>query len=196
MNFATKGKPAMAAILALLAIFTGISLAEDAAEKLSLEGIWILDMGEDRATMVVYQNDELLAGACTGADPDPWNAAMVGSISGNKIELQTSWHSNAVVVQTLIRGETDGDNINGSFIQADSLGRVIRGKATGFKINPDVSEYRPAAEITVAVAPQKEIVKAAEETNPENSIADKSRFVDVTSQSDRVFYLGWAWKPD
>lgn len=189
----------MAAILALLAIFSGISLAEDATGELSLEGIWILDMGEDKATMVVYQNDELLAGACTGADPDPWNAAMVGSISGNKIELQTSRHSNAVVVQTLIRGETDGDNINGSFIQADSLGRVTRGKATGFKINPDVSEYRPlatAAEIMVAVAPQKEMVKEAEETNPENSIAEKSRFVDVTSQSDRVFYLGWAWKPD
>ena len=25
--------------------------------------------------------------------------------------------------------------------------------------------------------------------------ADKSRFVDVKSQTDRVFYLGWAWTP-
>lgn len=181
--------------LMLAAIFSGIALAKDAAGALSLEGIWILDMGEKKVTMVVYQHDGLLAGACNGDDPDPWNAAMVGSILGNEIELHTSQHENEVNVETLIRGETTGENINGSFVQSDSLGRVNRGKVTGFKINPDVSEYGPAVEITPAVAPNKVTTQATEETNPANSRADKSRFVDVTTQSDRVFYLGWAWKP-
>ena len=31
--------------------------------------------------------------------------------------------------------------------------------------------------------------------NQQASGADKSRFVDVKSQTDRVFYLGWAWTP-
>ena len=184
--------------LMLAAIFSGISLAEDAAGALSLEGIWVLDMGEKKVTMVVYQHDGLLAGACNGDDPDPRNAVMVGSISGNEIELHASRHENEVIVETMIRGETTGENINGSFVQSDSLGRVTRGKITGFKINPDVSEYRSAVEVTItpAVAPNKETMQPTEETNPANSRADKSRFVDVTTQSDRVFYLGWAWKPD
>ncbi len=181
--------------LMLAAVFSGISLAEDAAGALGLEGIWILDMGEKKVAMVVYQHDGLLAGACNGDDPDPWNAAMVGSILGNEIELHTSRHENEVIMETLIRGETTGENINGSFVQSDSLGRVTSGKVSGFKINPDVSEYRPAVEITSAVAPNTETTQATEGSNPANSRDDKSRFVDVTTQSDRVFYLGWAWKP-
>ena len=182
--------------LMLAATFSGISLAEDAAGRLSLEGIWILDMGEERATMVVYQHDGLLAGACNGVDPDPWNAAMVGSVLGNEIELHTSRHENEVIMETLIRAETTGENINGSFVQSDSLGRVTSGKVSGFKINPDVSEYRPAVEIAPAVPPNKETAQVIEKTNQTVSTVKKSRFVDVTTQSDRVFYLGWAWKPD
>ncbi|MGB5100272.1 MAG: hypothetical protein WBN94_06705 [Methanothrix sp.] len=182
--------------LMLAAIFSGVSLAEDAAGALGQEGIWVLDMGEKKVTMVVYQHDGLLAGACNGDYPDPWNAAMVGYVSGDEIELHTSRHEDEVIVETLMSGKTTGENINGSFVQSDSLGRVTSGKVSGFKINPDVSEYRPAVEITLAVAPIKEpATQATEETNPANSKADKSRFVDVTTQSDRVFYLGWAWKP-
>jgi hypothetical protein len=152
-------------------------------------------MGEERVTMVVYQYDGLLAGACNGDDPDPWNAAMVGSVLGNEIELHTSRHENEVIMETLIRAETSGENINGSFVQSESLGRVNSGNVSGFKINPDVSGYRPAVEITPTVAPIKETTQVIERTNQTVSTVKKSRFVDVTTQSDRVFYLGWAWKP-
>ncbi len=182
--------------LTMAAVFSGTCLAEDAAGRLSLEGIWILDMGEERVTMVIYQNDGLLAGACNGDDPYLWNAAMVGSILGNEIELHTSRHENEVIMETLIRAETTGENINGSFVQSDSLGRVTSGKVSGFKINPDLSEYRPAVEITPTMPPNKETTQAIERTNQTDSPVKKSRFVDVTTQSDRVFYLGWAWKPD
>jgi hypothetical protein len=181
--------------LMLAATFSGIALAEDPPEALSLDGIWILDMGEERVTMVVYQYDGLLAGACNGDDPDPWNAAMVGSVLGNEIELHTSRHENEVIMETLIRAETSGENINGSFVQSESLGRVNSGNVSGFKINPDVSGYRPAVEITPTVAPIKETTQVIERTNQTVSTVKKSRFVDVTTQSDRVFYLGWAWKP-
>lgn len=181
--------------LMLTAVFSGICLAEDAAGRLILDGIWILDMGEERVTMVMHQHDGLLAGACNGDDPDPYNAAMVGALSGNEIELHISQHGNDIIMETLIRGETTGENINGSFVQSDSLGRVTSGNVSGFKINPDVSGYRPAVEITPTVAPIKETTQAIERTNQTDSTAKKSRFVDVTTQSDRVFYLGWAWKP-
>lgn len=182
--------------LTMASVFSGISLAEDATGRLSLEGIWILDMGEKKVTMMVCQHNGLLAGACNGDDPDPWNAAMVGSLSGNGIELHISRHGNEVIMETLISGETTGENINGSFVQSDSLGQVTRGNVSGFKINPDVSGYRPAVEITPAVAQNKETMQTTEGTNQTNLRVDKSRFVDVTTQSDRVFYLGWAWKPD
>jgi hypothetical protein len=180
----------------LAVAFSEISLAEDAAGRLSLEGIWILNMGEKKVTMVMYQYEGLLAGACNGIDPNPWNAAMIGSLSGNGIELHISRHGNDIIMETLISGETTGENINGSFVQSDCLGRVTRGNVSGFKINPDLSEYRPAVEIMPAVLPSKETTQSTEKRNLTVSTTKKSRFVDVTTQSDRVFYLGWAWKPD
>jgi hypothetical protein len=152
-------------------------------------------MGEERVTMVVYQHDGLLAGACNGVDPDPWNAAMVGSLSGNGIGLHISRHEDEIIVETMISGETTGEIINGSFVQSDSLGQVTCGNVSGLKINPDVSEYRPVVEITPVVQPNKETAQSTERTNLTVSTVKKSRFVDVTTQSDRVFYLGWAWKP-
>jgi len=160
-------------------------------ENQDLRGIWTLYMEDKQITMVLHQYENYLGGASTGGeDPEPWNAAVVGSINGDKIELHTqSYHNNAVTVFTKISGKlVDGDLV-GSFLQADSLGQVIYGEVKGFKINPDISEYKPANVTTYATSSNADIDQMTLDNVEDN------RFLDVTTQKDRVFYLGWAWKP-
>lgn len=149
--------------------------------------------------MMIRQHESLLVGACTGGDPDPWNAVVTGSLAGNEVELRAQSLRSGVIVETTITGDTNGEAINGSFLQGDSLGKVTGGEATGFKIDPDTSQYSPAA--VAAIAPEvplnldtQEKAATKGEIQPA-SRTDKSRFVDVASQKERVLYLGWAWTP-
>jgi len=200
--------------LILATISSGLSLAEDVtmtAENPDLEGIWILEMEDLQVTMVVHQFDCDLAGACTGNDPEPWNAVMVGSVSGNEVEFHAGSVQNGVIVIMAMTGGEDDGTITGSFVQADSLGNVANGNFTGFIINPDTSEYEPAFAIlpvvpstiamesitTPEMGDENMEMDEADETSPKLvSDAEESRFLDVTTQTERVFFLGWAWKPD
>jgi len=185
---------------------SSLSLAEDpllAAQPMNLEGIWTINLGSEQVTMMIRQHESRLIGACTGSDSGPWNAVVMGSLAGNEVELQARSirSGSGIIVETTIFGETDGETIRGSFLRGDSQGKVSSGEATGFKINPDTSQYKPAATILAdAIVPSSMNTDAIDESrekaeNQQASGADKSRFVDVKSQTDRVFYLGWAWTP-
>ena len=95
--------------------------------------------GSEQVTMMIRQHESRLIGACTGSDSGPWNAVVMGSLSGGEIELQARSirSGSGLIVQTAIFGETDGETIRGSFLRADSQGNVTSGEATGLKINPD-----------------------------------------------------------
>jgi len=185
---------------------SSLSLAEDpsiAAQPPNLEGIWTINLGSEQVTMMIRQHESRLIGACTGSDSGPWNAVVMGSLAGNEVELQTRSirSGSGLIVETAIFGDADGETIRGSFLRGDSQGKVSSGEATGFKINPDTSQYRPAATILAdAIVPSSMNTETIDESrekaeDQQASGADKSRFVDVKSQTDRVFYLGWAWTP-
>ena len=135
------------ACLILAAIYSAPSGAEDAplvAEIPRLEGVWTLDMEGDMLSMVVYQSGPEIAGACTGEYPEPWNAVMTGSVSGNEVNLFLLSLQDGVGIMTEISGgEMDG-GIKGSFVQTNSLGGWRRGNLTGFMTNHDTSAYEPA----------------------------------------------------
>ena len=192
--------------LVMITGLSSLSLAEDpllAAQPMNLEGIWTINLGSEQVTMMIRQHESRLIGACTGSDSGPWNAVVMGSLAGNEVELQARSirSGSGIIVETTIFGETDGETIRGSFLRGDSQGKVSSGEATGFKINPDTSQYRPAATILAdAIVPSSMNTETIDESrekaeDQQASGADKSRFVDVKSQTDRVFYLGWAWTP-
>ncbi len=197
----------LSSILLLVVMITSlssVSSAEDvvfAAEPLNLEGIWTMNLGSEQITMMIRQHESRLVGACTGGDSNPWNAVITGSLAGNEVELRAQSLRSGVIVETTITGDTNGESINGSFLQGDSLGKVTGGEAAGFKIDPDTSQYSSAA-VTAPEVPlsQDTQEKAATDGETEGEIqpatrSDKSRFVDVASQKERVLYLGWAWTP-
>jgi len=196
----------MLLLLAMITCLSSLSLAEDpllAAQPPNLEGIWTINLGSEQVTMMIRQHESRLIGACTGSDSGPWNAVVMGSLAGNEVELQARSirSGSSIIVETAIAGETDGETIRGSFLRGDSQGKVSSGEATGFKINPDTSQYRPAATILAdAIAPSSMNTETIDESrekaeDQQATGADKGRFVDVKSQTDRVFYLGWAWTP-
>jgi hypothetical protein len=204
----------VALCLILSAVYSAPSGAEDAnvaltSEIPSLEGVWVLDMDGERASMVVYQTGSDLAGACTGDNPEPWNAVMAGSVSGGGVDLFALSIQDGVGVMIEILGEENGGAIRGSFVQADSLGGWRMGNLTGFKTSPDTSAYVPTPS-TVQSIPSDLLMAS---TTPEGSTEDNGgrpvdmsaqrspgpgerQVMDVTSQAERVFYLGWAWNPD
>jgi hypothetical protein len=184
-----------------------------AAQIPSLEGVWTLDMEGDMLSMVVYQSGSEIAGACTGEYPEPWNAVMTGSISGNEVTLFFLSIQDGVGVMTEISGEVRDGGIKGSFVQTDSIGGRMRGNLTGFETNPDTSAYESAPPTVQALpsdlSTESAALLEAADGGTENkrvgsggisaeggSEAGERQFVDVASQAERVFYLGWAWNPD
>src|SRR5690606_29629111 len=145
----------LSSMLPLSEMITGLSslsLAEDpaiAAQPPNLEGIWTINLGSEQVNMMIRQHESRLIGACTGSDSGPWNAVVMGSLAGNEVELQARSIriGSGLIVETAIFGDADGETIRGSFLRGDSQGKVSSGEATGFKINPDTSQYRPAATI-------------------------------------------------
>lgn len=202
--------------LILTTVFSAPSGAEDAtftAEIPDLEGVWILDMEDEKVSMVVYQSGSDIAGACTGEYPEPWNAVMTGSVSGNEVDLFALSIQDGIGVMIEISGEEKDGGIKGSFVQTDSLGSRAIGNLTGFKTGPDTSAYEPALPIIQAF-PSDPLIEPATSLETADGGAEEGRsgsvgtlpqkgseigerhFVDVTSQAERVFYLGWAWNPD
>ncbi len=105
--------------LILATVFSLPSGAEDAtfaAEIPDLGGIWTLDMEGKRVSMVVYQSGSDIAGACTGEYPEPWNAVMTGSVSGNDVGLFALSLQNGIGVMIEISGEEKDGGIKGSFV--------------------------------------------------------------------------------
>ncbi len=192
----------MLLLLTMITSLSSISSAEDmalASELPDLEGIWTMNLGSEQVTMMIRQHESRLVGACTGGDSNPWNAVVMGSLDGNEVELRAQSLRSGVIVETAITGDITGETINGSFLQGDCLGKVTGGEAAGFKIDPDTSQYSPADVAAIAPEAQSNLnTQAKSSTEGEvqpASRTDKSRFVDVASQKERVLYLGWAWTP-
>jgi len=183
--------------LAQLSNQTADVAPDGASSVLNVKGIWILPIEDIQVTMVIYQSGNDLFGACTSEDPEPWNAVVMGSLSGDLAVLNTVSLQNGVLVSMKITGTISDGAISGSFIQADSNGIAKMGDVMGFSINPDTSAYEPAivAEPVASAATSAPAIAVPETSNgamigtpaPEESISDKKAIVDVTSLSERIF---------
>ena len=160
---------------------------EDATEILSLEGSWIFSLEDAQIFMVVHQSGEALFGAAKSEDPEPWNAIVRGSISGDEVEMDILSIQNAALVSMNIMGTASEYEITGSFVRSDSNGNVASGDVTIIQISPDTSGYEP-----VEVAEQQKTETSDEVTNitdeTETGSSQEDGFTDVRSMAHDVFY--------
>ncbi|MHC1631676.1 MAG: hypothetical protein ACXQT4_05250 [Methanotrichaceae archaeon] len=175
-----------------------VTTEDTADESQSLEGIWLFpEMG---ITLVMHQSGDDLFGAATCEDPEPWNAVMTGSISGDKIELNTLSPQNCVLVSVKITATVSDDTITGSFIQADSLGNVKHGDVMGLRTALDTAGYEPAAVAATPTVPAQEDTTATSNTGDEiktetqtGSENEESKYFKISaseprrSTSDEIF---------
>lgn len=113
----------------------------------NLQYIWSVTGIEDgQVTMVLNQDGEDLLGQAK-YEPDsgePWNADVVGSISGDKVNLVLTALKGETMVTTKMSGTFANEAINGNFSQING-GKVSKtGEFSAQWINPDVSSYTPA----------------------------------------------------
>ena len=181
--------------------------APDGASSIpNVEGIWILPIEDVQVTMVIYQSESDLFGACKSEDSDePWNAVMMGSLSGDQAVLNTVSLQNGVIVSMKITGTISDGTISGKFVQIDSNGVAKTGDVMGFQINPDTSEYEPAIvqEPAASAATSAPAITTLAETETEStttgtaigtpepddeSTSDEREFVDVRDYKEMYSY--------
>ena len=145
-------------------------------------------------TMVLEQNGSDLLGRAK-YEPEggkAWNADVIGSVAGDKVDLTMSALKDNVLTITRLAGIFANEAISGNFTQV-SGGKIINnGTFNAMWINPDTSSYTPAtveapavatpapAEVTSAAQP----AAAAVNTTAVNKT--EKRFVDVHEYKDKI----------
>lgn len=127
---------------------------ETAVGAIQVQGIWSVSLnGNSQVTLALHQDGENLFGSASFDGDMPWNAAVLGEISGNRMELTFTSLQDKSLVSTKLMGALEGDYFKGSFVQADDQGRANRGMFSAVLINPDLSAYSPAIIESPAASP-------------------------------------------
>jgi len=145
-------------------------------------------------TMVLEQNGSDLLGRAK-YEPEggkAWNADVIGSVAGEKVDLTMSALKDNVLIITRLSGILANEDINGNFTQA-SEGKIINnGTFNAMWINPDTSSYTPATveETVVATPAPAEVTSAAQPAaaavNTTAANKTEKRFVDVHEYKDKI----------
>jgi hypothetical protein len=162
--------------------------------NISLNYIWsVTGLEPSQVIMVINQVNEDLYGAAK-YEPyggQPWNADVIGSISGEDVEMVLTTMNGNEQRSFKMTGVFDAANqsIKGSFFQVRTGKISARGKFEAMWINPDTSSYIPATiEVPkVATTASYDAVspiapKATEQTNQQQP----SQFHDVRQDADRI----------
>jgi hypothetical protein len=160
----------------------------------SLNYIWsITGIESGMISMVLNQDGQDLFGQAK-YEPEggqPWNADVMGSIIGDKVELILTAMKDEVQTTTKMSGIFAEESITGNYSQVSGGKIVGKGNFSAEWISPDVSSYTPATieEPKVETPAPEQTIAAAVETT-ENQTAEqkdpKSRFVDVRQYADKI----------
>lgn len=182
---------------------TAVPASTSAATVANLNYIWSfsgIEAGPTPITMVLEESEGSIFGRAK-YEPDSgdaWNADVIGSVAGDKVDLTMSAQKNNVLTITRLSGIFANEAITGNFTQVSEGKIVNNGTFSAMWINPDTSSYTPAAveapaEAPAAVTPAPaDTTSAAEpavdasdesETEPKE---EKKRFVDVREYRDKI----------
>jgi hypothetical protein len=169
--------------------------ATQASTGPKLNYIWSFSGIEiDPITMALNQDGSELYGQAKyepGAGK-AWNADVVGSVTGNEVELTLTAQKDKELTTTKMTGTYANDTINGNFTQISGGKKVGSGTFSAMWINPDTSSYTPAIieEPKVETPPPAVVDTAAtsdasaEQT--EETEKPASRFVDIHQYADKI----------
>ncbi len=143
---------------------------ETTAGNIQVQGIWSISLnGTEQVTLALHQDGEDLFGSASFDGDTPWNAAVLGEISGNRIDLTLISIQEKSLVLTRLTGTLEGNYFKGSFVQADDWGRADSGIFSAVLVNQDLSAYSlaivesPAANTTT---PAEEGAAASSKMQP------------------------------
>jgi hypothetical protein len=172
---------------------TASPAADSQAETGSVEGaapanlqyIWSLTGIEaDQITMVLNQSENDLSGQAKyeGSNSNPWNAVVVGSVSGDKVDLVMTAMKGTEMVSTKMSGTFSADTISGKFVQTDMTGKSKKnGDFSAVWINPDTSAYTPADVTEAKVKPAATADPAVSPSNDASSAPTTTTNEDGTA---------------
>jgi hypothetical protein len=156
----------------------------------SLNYIWsITGIESGMISMVLNQDGQDLYGQAK-YEPEgsqPWNADVMGSITGDKVELILTASKDKVQTTTKMSGIYANESITGNYSQVSGGKIVSKGNFSAEWISPDVSSYTPAAiEEPKVETPAPEQINTTPAVETAADQTTKSRFVDVRQYADKI----------
>ncbi|MCX6672289.1 MAG: hypothetical protein NTY37_00720 [Methanothrix sp.] len=118
-----------------------------------------------------------------------WNADVLGSVTGNEVELTLTAAKDKELVTTKMTGTYANDTINGNFTQVSGGKKVGSGTFGAIVFYPDTSSYTPAIiEEPKVETPAPAVVNTTTASNAsaEQTAKPASRFVDVRQYKDKI----------
>jgi hypothetical protein len=172
---------------------SGLTIDINAPAIPDLKYIWsVTGIEPSQITMALNQEGEDLFGQAK-YEPDTgeaWNAVVVGSITGDNVDLVLTALIDKELVSTKMKGTFANENIAGKYFRVADGKLANRGEFNSVWINPDITSYSPAKiEETKQETPaQPEVTQNAtvQQTNQPVQLSSKSRFVDVREYKDKI----------
>ncbi|MDD2835192.1 MAG: hypothetical protein PHY05_03490 [Methanothrix sp.] len=161
----------------------------------NLSFIWsVTGIEKDPVIMVLNQEGSDLYGQAK-YEPNSgqaWNGIVVGSVQEDRIDLVMTFLKNAVQFSGQLKGTYDETSglIKGSILQVSNGKVSLKSDFEAMPINPDISSYTPAREVTPSVASASSpetnatMQKVKEILPPASS--EKSKYHDVREDADRI----------
>ncbi len=177
------------------------SIIDDSANETnraaSLEYIWsVTGLEPGQVTMVINQKNEDLYGAAKyePVGGQPWNANVIGSISGDDVEMVLTAIKGNELSSFKMIGVFDVANqsLIGSFFRLSEGKISARGNFEAISINPDTSSYIPAIieepKVEASASPDAASAVAPEATDQthQQQPSQTSKFHDVRQDADRI----------
>jgi hypothetical protein len=166
--------------------------ATPASSTPNLNYIWsVSGIESGQITMVLNQDGQDLFGQAK-YEPDSgqaWNAEVVGTVSGDKVDLTLTSQKENEMTTTKMTGTYANEGFGGSFTQVSGGKMVGKGTFSAMWINPDTSSYTPATveqKKTETTTSAETTTAASTTTDSTNTTAKKSRFVDVREYKDKI----------
>lgn len=160
----------------------------------NLNYIWsITGIESGQVIMALSQDGTDLFGQAK-YEPDSgqaWNAEVVGSVSGDRVELTLTAQKEGEMVTTRMKGVFANESISGNFSQVKGGKVVARGPFNAIWVDPDTSSYMPATveqpkTQAPATEPSAEAIEKSASGTTSNATAQKSRFVDIHEYVDKI----------
>lgn len=171
---------------------TGASVASAPSSPPNLNYIWsISGIESGQITMALSQDGQDLFGQAK-YEPDSgpaWNAEVVGTIAGDKVDLTLTSQKENEMTTTKMSGTYANEGISGNYTQVSGGKMIGKGSFTAMWINPDTTSYTPAT-VEQSKAETKATAETTNATTSDTATTDqtakKSRFVDVREYKDKI----------